>query len=189
MPSPRAVLAVVACLAGGAIAAVEPALAARAAGSPSAAAPAASSGPFRIDQSAVGRAPLGRTAAFYKQALGGTVQRAGNDDGFDRLLFPDAHLAVLFVPGKDAGVGVLTWGSRTTTAAGVGPCSSRATLLAAYRGRLAQVAKGAEVQAWRLGRLVFAVRGGYVSAVGLLRPGVSIGPVLLAPACGAPSLG
>lgn len=64
--------------------------------------------PFRIDQSRIGRAPLGKPAAFYKKAYATPSRRYADDDGFDRLVFDDWHLAILFEPGRDAAVAVIT---------------------------------------------------------------------------------
>lgn len=155
-----------------------------------AAAPAAAATPFRIDQTRIGRAPLGKPAAFYRTAYATSARRAADDDGFDRLHFAEWHLTILFAPGKDVAVGAITWAARNTTALGVGPCSSARTLLAAYGKRLTRVAHGSGIDAYRLGRLVFVVGSdGFVSNVTLLAPGVSVGPALAAPACGLPSVG
>lgn len=161
------------------------------AGSPAlAATPARAATPFRIDQTHVGRAPLGKPAAFYTKAYASKARRYADDDGFQRLVFDDWHVAVLFAPGADVAVGVITWAARTTTSLGVGPCSSARTLQAAYRGKLSLVAHGSTVSAYRLGRLVFTVgQGGFVANVALLAQGTSVGVALAAPACGSPSVG
>ena len=147
-------------------------------------------GPFRIDQSKIGRASLGKTAADYQSAYAGPGVRVPHDGGFDRLIFDDWHLEVLFRPGGKTSVAVITWAARVTTGLGVGPCSRATTLTRAYGPRLERVAQGKGLAAYRLGRLIF-VTGveGYVRSVGLLAPGVSVVPVLTAPACGSASVG
>ena len=155
----------------------------------SAAAPKVEAGPFRIDQSRVGRAPLGKTVAFYRAAYGTPGVRVLHDGGFDRLIFGDWHLEVLFRQGGKTAVGVITWAARLVTGLGVGACSRTTTLVAAYGLRLQRVALGKTLTAYRLDRLVFvAGSDGFVRNVGLLAPGVSISPVLTAPACGSPSV-
>ena len=147
-----------------------------------------------IGPALLGGVPLGRSAAFYRSTLARPAQRAADDDGFDRLLFPDLHLALLFEPGRDAAVGAITWSPAAATAAAVGPCSPAAKLLAAYGGRLRKLggsgapagADGrAATVAYRLGRLIFVVVGGSVADVALLGSGVSAGPALTAPRCAA----
>ena len=153
-------------------------------------APRAAAGPFRIDQSQVGRALLGRPAAFYQAAYADRGVFVPAAAGFDRLLFEDWHLEVLFRPGGTNAVGVISWAARVTTGLGIGPCSRTTTLIGAYGLRLERVAQGKGVSAYRLGRLVFATGPeGFVRSVGLLAPGVSVVPVLTAPACGSPSVG
>lgn len=153
-------------------------------------APRVDGGPFRIDQSTVGRAPLGRTAEFYRSAYASQGIRILRDGGFDRLLFDDWHSEVLFRPGGTTAVGVITWAARVTTGLGVGPCSLATTLTRAHGLRLERVAQGKSLSAYRLDRLVFVTDlGGYVRAIGLLAPGVSIVPVLTAPVCGSASVG
>ncbi len=153
-------------------------------------APRTEAGPFRIDQSTIGRATLGRTAAFYRSAYASQGIRTVRDGDFDRLLFDDWHLEVLFRPGGTTAVGVITWAARVTTGLGVGPCSLATTLTRAYGLRLERVAQGKSLSAYRLGRLVFVTGSdGFVRSVGLLAPGISIVPVLTAPACGSASVG
>lgn len=145
-----------------------------------------------IGPALLGGVPLGRSAAFYRSTLARPVQRAADDDGFDRLLFPDLRLALLFEPGRDAAVAAISWSPAAATAAGVGPCSPVTKLLAAYRGRLRKLGGSgapagaggpAAAVAYRLGRLVFVAAGGRVAAVALLGRGVSVGPALTAPRC------
>ena len=153
-------------------------------------APRAEAGPFRIDQSTIGRAPLGRTPAFYRSAYASQGTRTVRDGGFDRLLFDDGHLEVLFRPGGTTAVGVITWAARVTTGLGIGPCSLTTKLIGVYAQRLERVAQGRSLSAYRLGRLVFVTGSeGYVRSIGLLAPGVSIVPVLIAPACASASVG
>lgn len=72
----------------------------------------------------------------------------------------------------------------------MGPCSAARTLQAAYRGKLAKVASGASISAYRLGRLVFTIGSdGFVAGVALLAPGVSVGVALTAPGCGTAAVG
>lgn len=146
-----------------------------------------------IGPALLGGVPLGRSAAFYRSTLARPAQRAADDDGFDRLLFPDLRLVLLFEPGRDAAVGAITW-SPAATVAGVGPCSPLAKLLAASDGRLRKLggsgAPGgaggrAATVAYQVGRLVFVVVGGSVANVALLGSGVSAGPALAAPRCAA----
>ena len=154
-----------------------------------AAAPKAQAGPFRIDQSKIGRAPLGKTVAFYRAAYGNPGVRVLRGGGFDRLIFGEWHLEVLFRPGGKTAVGVITWAARVETGLGVGACSRTSTLISAYGAHLDRVAVAKTLTAYRLGRLVFVAGSeGFVRSVGLLAPGVSISPVLAAPVCGSPSV-
>jgi hypothetical protein len=155
-----------------------------------AAAPRVAAVPFRIDQNMIGRAPLGKPPAFYRRAYASQGSRVLADGGFDRLIFEDWHLELLFRPGGQAAVGAITWAARVTTGLGVGACSRTTTLVSAYGQRLERVAQGRSLTAYRLGRLVFVTGlDGFVHSVGLLAAGVSVVPVLNAPACGWPSIG
>ncbi len=154
--------------------------------------PTSVSTPFRIDQTRIGRAPLGKPAAYYRAAYseGAAPRRVLDDDGFERLVFDDWHVAVIFEPGRDVAVGVVSWAARSTTRERLGACSRLAAVRKAYGTRLVRVAKGEDIEAWRLGKLVFvAGSDGFVRSVGLFAPKVSIGPALSAPACGAISVG
>lgn len=145
--------------------------------------------PFRIDQTSIGRAPLGKTVAFYRSAHGSRGVRVFKSGGFDRLILDDWHVEVLFRPGGKTAVGLITWAARVETALGVGACSRTPKLLAAYGPKLERVAAGKTLTAYRLGRLVFvAGSAGFVHSVGLLLPGIPITPVLTAPVCGVPSV-
>lgn len=175
-----ALLLLVVVLAVGALGSVLPA---------GAAAPRADYVPFRIDQTTIGRAPLGKTVAFYRSAYGSRGVRVFKSGGFDRLILDAWHVEVLFRPGGKTAVGIVTWAARVETALGVGACSRTSKLRAAYGLKLERVAIGKTLTAYRLGRLVFVAGSeGFVHSVGLLAPGTPITPVLTAPVCGAPSV-
>ena len=179
--APLALLLLVVVLAGASLAGGLPAARATA--------PRADYVPFRIDQTRIGRAPLGMTVAFYRSAYGSRGVHVFKSGGFDRLILDDWHVEVLFPHGGKTAVGLITWAARVETALGVGPCSRTSKLLAAYGPKLERVAVGKTLTAYRLGRLVFvAGSDGFVHSVGLLLPGIPVTPVLTAPACGAPSV-
>jgi hypothetical protein len=155
------------------------------AGAPGGAA-AAARVPYLVDQAAIGAAPLGRTAEWYAEAFG-TPRRDRLVGGLDRLVFEAHELAVLFRPGRDRAVAVVTWSSRYTTARQVGPCSRGSTLRSAYGRRLDTVVTGPAVAALRTGRLVFSITAdGFVGAVLLAADGVSPLVALEGAACGVP---
>jgi hypothetical protein len=74
----------------------------------------------------------------YQAAGGGTIQEPGFQapQNYTRLVFAKRKMDVYFQDGVDHAIEITTWNKAYRTAAGVGPCSTRAQLKAAYGSRL-----------------------------------------------------
>ena len=137
----------------------------------------------RIDQHAVGAAPLGLGRAAYVRRLGPVAATTRLPRGLKRLTFERSELDV-FLSRSGRGVAILTSERDYRTRAGVGPCSSVRSLKRAYRGRLAVKRKAHVVVAYRLGRLVFAAPYRKVGVVKLASPTFPVKVAVNAVQCG-----
>jgi hypothetical protein len=138
----------------------------------------------RISQRAIGDAPLGLTRRGYERALGRPSITTRFGHSLTRLVYADRELAV-YLSRTGRGVAVLTSAKEYRTAAGVGPCSTVASLKRVYGRQLLTQRRAGQVVAYRLGRLVFAARGARVGTVMLAGRGFPATIAVNAGQCGA----
>jgi hypothetical protein len=142
-----------------------------------------SSASHRIDQRAVGSAPLGLRRAAYVRRLGRVSYTTRLPGGLRRLTFGRREIDV-YLSRTGRGVAILTSEEEYRTKAGVGPCSSLRSLKRAYRRRLAVKRQARSIVAYRLGRLVFAVPAHRVGVVMLASPQFPVTIAVNAGQCG-----
>jgi hypothetical protein len=142
-----------------------------------------------ITQTSIAGVKLGMTMAQAKATLGKPVQRSagtfdnpGQPDSWTRLAFPRREVSVYFIQGNPHAVMVTTWNKSDRTAAGIGPCSPRATVKKAYGSTLKQSSHAPAGFGYTLGSHLFI---GYdampptpsptVTAIGLFGPTAGLG--------------
>ena len=131
--------------------------------------------PKTITQTTLGGAPLGKPKAYYIAHFGTPYRLDRLENNYERLVFSKGKVEVYFRSNALAkgGAGIVTWSKTFRTVDGVGPCSSLETLESAYGDKLKPYKIAGKIQAYWVGRLLFATQGTKkVTAVTLTSPRV-----------------
>jgi len=127
---------------------------------------------FWITAITVANANLHWSKAEYESKWSGPVRFDRLENGYSRLHFSRRHLEVYFKRGKTGGVAILTWDRRDRTLDDIGPCATVAAFERAYPGTKT-IQQDGRTLAYKLGRLVFSVKGNRIANVMLALPSVS----------------
>ena len=117
--------------------------------------------PKTITQTSLGGAPLGKSKAYYISHFGSPYRLDRLEGNYERLVFTKLKVEVYFRSTALAkgGAGIVTWSKTFRTVDGVGPCSSLETLESAYGDKLKPFRVGGKIQAYWVGKLLFATKG------------------------------
>lgn len=127
---------------------------------------------------------LGMTEAKARTYLGKPLRVDRLEDGYRRLVSERAKVEVYFRTGTRGIAVVTTWNKTLQTDEQVGPCSTVASLKAAYGARLVSFRQKGKTFAYRLGNLVFTTEGGTrIRTVALGRGTAATYVALNAPEC------
>jgi hypothetical protein len=140
--------------------------------------------PIRADS--IGAARLGQPADRYVRSFGRPIATTLLGNGLTRLAFANGRLEIFLRKGM--GVAVVTTAANDLTGSHVGPCATAGQVRKAYAGRLKPVVSPVThtVAAFTVGRLMFAVPEGRVTAVMLAdNPSSYLRLLLGVAACGA----
>jgi hypothetical protein len=139
-----------------------------------------------VTQRTVGGARLGLDRTSYRAIFGAPSITTPFPGGTTRLAYERGEIQVFMRGG--VGTAVLAVAKEFTTAQGIGPCANATALVRAYGHQLVPYRSAAahnRIVAYRLGRLLFGVPGGRVSALMLTADAHRDLPLLLAAApCG-----
>ena len=125
-------------------------------GSPSKHPAASPKGPPKITQKTIDGISLGHKASYYKHALHGYQPSILTPPHFPELSFELPAISVVF-PRRPRAFLILTWNKRFRTAAGIGPCSTLASMHEVYGSRVVPAWAGTSPNhkvhwSWQLGR-------------------------------------
>lgn len=126
---------------------------------------------------------LGTTQARANTLLRKPVRIDRLEEGYLRLVSGAQRVEVYFKKGAVGVVTVTTWSKTLRTDKQIGPCSTIAALKKAYGAKLKPFKQAKRTVAYRLGNLIFTVRGLRVGVVGLGRDVASVFVALNAPTC------
>jgi hypothetical protein len=130
----------------------------------------------------VAHANLHWSKAEYQSNWSAPVRFERLENGYTRLHFSRRHVQVYFKRGVSGGAAILTWDRRDRTLDNIGPCATVAAFERAYPGTKTITQDGVTI-AYKLGRLIFSLKGNRISNVMLAAPSVSQYLGVLAPRC------